>query len=439
VNRWTGPIRLRATTAAKRHPRFADYLARARKVVGDLEYQVKAGGLGFGSRRMRIADDAFVQVSINRVPNCEHCPPQIIVALHVDPGVVETTPAPSFAGVHLFGIGGLRGQDPARGVFTRTDGREVHPASPFRVEGLEGRVTKATLVWHALTGLRYWQSVFPYNTVSSDANKVTLNGVEVVGEVLQLASDNCWNWARSSTHIADVTDIVSGDGEYLFADYSGDLPPHETLSNVGYEQDVNGTLLLVETEQAAGFQVQTWFGNVSTTEGYVDDNWVFGSHGAPLLGTEGATLTGVPSANASIAIVCCDGQEFSDNDAGYLNNNIIVRPFSYQNDITGRRREFLDWRYGSDLSWIDNELPYYMWAGMFGIQLPDRFPQDTFSQDELSAHNMWSGLLTDVHYFDAAQFSDGSGNFTFTYHGADDPTWHSDCVSCIAMIAVAEN
>ena len=67
------------------HPRFSDYLARARKVAGDLERQVRFGEVWSGVRTVRIAADAVVRAMV--IDNFKQGQPQVKVDL-----VVTTQP-----------------------------------------------------------------------------------------------------------------------------------------------------------------------------------------------------------------------------------------------------------------------------------------------------------------------------------------------------------
>lgn len=66
---------------AVHHPRFSDYLARARKVAGDLERQVRSGEVWSGVRTVRIAADAVVRAMVT--DNFKQGQPQVHIRLDV--------------------------------------------------------------------------------------------------------------------------------------------------------------------------------------------------------------------------------------------------------------------------------------------------------------------------------------------------------------------
>jgi hypothetical protein len=73
------------------------------------------------------------------------------------------------------------------------------------VTGVSGTVTKAFLYWHGinLAGAEY------------DNATVTINGNSVTGVSLGDASTNCWGGGSSRAFEADVTIVVTGNGDYV--------------------------------------------------------------------------------------------------------------------------------------------------------------------------------------------------------------------------------
>lgn len=96
------------------------------------------------------------------------------------------------------------------------------------VTGIVGTVTRALLYWNG-----------PENGLSPSNNAlVRFSGNDVVGTNTGLSSDNCWLYDHSHTYRADVTALVSGNGNYLLTNFwkNGPAP---------IPANVNGVSLLV--------------------------------------------------------------------------------------------------------------------------------------------------------------------------------------------------
>ena len=91
------------------------------------------------------------------------------------------------------GYGGMRGGD---GTGT------------LSLSGVAGSVTEAYL---------YWQG--PTNTDDTSANAtVSFAGSSVTGSHIGTSDSNCWSFDNSQAYRADVTSLVSGNGDYALAD-----------------------------------------------------------------------------------------------------------------------------------------------------------------------------------------------------------------------------
>ncbi len=75
--------------------------------------------------------------------------------------------------------------------------------------GVSGPVTKAFLYWHG-----------PGYSTSPTANAtVDFNGNTITGTSLGLSSDNCWGYPNSQAYRADVTGLVTGNGNYSLSNF----------------------------------------------------------------------------------------------------------------------------------------------------------------------------------------------------------------------------
>ena len=91
------------------------------------------------------------------------------------------------------------------------------------LNGVNGTVRKAFLYWHG-----------PTSSTDDNANaNVTFAGTPITGTQIGVSSDNCWGFANSRAYRADVTSLVSGNGDFALADF--------TKPNV----EINGVSLIV--------------------------------------------------------------------------------------------------------------------------------------------------------------------------------------------------
>lgn len=99
MSKWTGPMGRSQNVDATNHPRFSDYLARARKVAGDLERQVRFGEVWSGVRTVRIAADAVVRAMV--IDNFKQGQPQVKVDLIVTTQPIDDEDVPAEADLTL--------------------------------------------------------------------------------------------------------------------------------------------------------------------------------------------------------------------------------------------------------------------------------------------------------------------------------------------------
>ncbi|MCJ7635524.1 hypothetical protein MUP77_24440 [Candidatus Bathyarchaeota archaeon] len=155
-------------------------------------------------------------------------------------------------------------------------------------------MTKALLYWHG-----------PTNLTDPDANAaVTFAGEEITGTNIGLSDDNCWPFANSHAYRADVTSLVTEDGDYAL----GNL--------IKQNVEINGASLIVffdDGNAANNRDVVLFDGNDSNIPNIYDaDGW-------------NVTLSGInyASGTASIDLHVGDGQTYTD-DALILNGNTLV-------------------------------------------------------------------------------------------------------------------
>jgi hypothetical protein len=184
-----------------------------------------------------------------------------------------------------FGYGGMRGD--GTGMIT--------------VGGVSGTVTKALLYWNGPTS----------STVPTANAAVTFAGIPITGTNIGFASSNCWggppaNFTNSQSYRADVTPLVTGDGDYSLGNFTKP------------DADINGVALIVfydNGDTADDRNVVLFNGNDSNVASTFDpQGW-------------DETIPNVPypgSGSASLDFVVSDGQTF--NDAALVVNGITIEP-----------------------------------------------------------------------------------------------------------------
>jgi hypothetical protein len=154
-------------------------------------------------------------------------------------------------------------------------------AGTIALAGVSGPVSRAYLYWNG-----------PTNTTTASGN-ITFAGSPVTGTLLGLSDDNCWGFSNSHSYRADVTSLVTGNGNYAVG---GLIKP-----NV----EINGVSLLVfynDGNPGNNRDVYIYDGNDANQPNIYDPNeW-------------GATLGGINyiGGPASIVFGVTDGQSFSD-------------------------------------------------------------------------------------------------------------------------------
>lgn len=171
------------------------------------------------------------------------------------------------------GIGGLRGQG----------------TGSISLAGVSGTVTKAYLYWAG-----------PTNSALPTANAtVSFAGTSILGTNIGFSQDNFWNFQNSQAYRADVTSLVTGNGNYALSNF------------LKADAEINGASLIVffnDGNAANNHDVVLFNGN--------DANW---PNPFDAVGWN-SSLAGInyTSGNASISLHVSDGQNFGPNDDGTL-------------------------------------------------------------------------------------------------------------------------
>jgi hypothetical protein len=185
------------------------------------------------------------------------------------------------------GVGGVR--DQGYGTIT--------------LSGVSGTITKALLFWHG-----------PTDSTDPAVNQtIKLNGSPVTGENIGFSSDNCWDYLNSQAYRADVTSLVTGNGDYSLTDL---MKPGSTrpLANI------NGVSLVVffdDGNSANNRDVVIYQGNDSNINNpYDGPGW-------------NVTLSGITysAGTANLQLHVGDGQAGDDwNDDDLVLNGVVLAP-----------------------------------------------------------------------------------------------------------------
>lgn len=158
-----------------------------------------------------------------------------------------------------------------------------------------GTITQAYLYWHG-------PSNATTDLETANAN-VTFGGTDITGTFLGVSSDNCWGFQNSLAYRADVTSLLTGDGTYSLANFTGP----------GVE--INGVSLIVffdDGDSSNNRDVVMFNGNDSNIQNEFDaDGW-------------NITLDGInyTSGNAFAQFHVSDGQAFPD--AAVIANGVTL-------------------------------------------------------------------------------------------------------------------
>ncbi len=159
--------------------------------------------------------------------------------------------------------------------------------------GVSGTVTEAYLYWHG-------PSNAPTATAPTANAMVNFAGTDVTGTFLGISDDNCWSFQNSLAYRANVTSLVTGNGNYSLANFT---KPNGI--------DINGVSLIVFFDDGDGTNnrdVVMFDGNDSNINNAFDaPGW-------------NITLNGInySSGTASAQFHVSDGQTF--NDAAVIAN-----------------------------------------------------------------------------------------------------------------------
>jgi len=205
-------------------------------------------------------------------------------ALSVLPGVASASDLTLFKTVYdtdfvSAGYGGMRG------VGTGT----------IALSGVTGIVTEAYLYWHG-----------PTNAASTNTGanaNVNFKGTDITGTFLGISDNNCWGFSNGMAYRANVSSLVTGNGDYSLANFK--------KSGV----DINGASLIVffnDGNSANNRDVVMFNGNDSNIPNPFDANgW-------------NITLNGInyTSGDANAEFHVSDGQTFGD--AAVIANGVTI-------------------------------------------------------------------------------------------------------------------
>jgi hypothetical protein len=203
-------------------------------------------------------------------------------ALPADAAPVTLSETVFATDVVMAGVGGMRGGD---------------GSATIELTGVSGPVSRALLYWHG-----------PSDDPAPSANaSVGFGGAAITGTSLGVSSDNCWGYENSWAYRADVTGLVSGNGNYAL---SGFTKP---------DAEINGVSLIVfydDGDPSNDRDIVIFDGN--------DSNIDFTGPPADPEGWDVA-LSGInyTSGLVSLDLVVADGQDFED-DALVVNGTTIA-------------------------------------------------------------------------------------------------------------------
>jgi hypothetical protein len=172
------------------------------------------------------------------------------------------------------------------------------------LSGVSGPVSHAYLYWHG-----------PAQSADAGANaNVTFAGTAITGTFLGISSDNCWGFPDSLAYRADVSSLVSGNGNYSLANF---LKPGIA--------DINGVSLVVfydDGNSANNRDVVMFDGNDSNIPNPYDaPGW-------------NITLAGInySTGTAAITFGVSDGQTFPDDAVNVNGLPLVAAGAVFQGD-----------------------------------------------------------------------------------------------------------
>jgi hypothetical protein len=164
------------------------------------------------------------------------------------------------------------------------------------LSGLSGTVLKAFLYWHG-----------PTNSTNPNANaEVNFAGNTITGEQIGFSHDNCWGYANSQAYRADVTSLITGNGDFSLSNFVKD----------GTNININGVSLIVFFDDGDSTNDKDYVifnGNDSNIDNAYDP-----------LGWD-VQLNGInyTSGDASIILHVSDGQVWLDDNL-ILNGSVLA-------------------------------------------------------------------------------------------------------------------
>lgn len=250
-------------------------------------------------------------------------------ALSMLPGLASASDLTAFKTVFdtdftSAGVGGMRG------IGTGT----------IALSGVAGPVSEAYLYWHGPT------NAAATNT-SANAN-VTFNGNAISGTFLGISNDNCWGFQNSMAYRANVSSLITGNGNYTLSNFVKDGVDVNGASLIVFYKDANNAnnrdVVMFNGNDSNidnAFDASGWnitLSGINYTSGtanaqfHVGDGQFFGDDAVIANGTEiapaGAVFNGetVPNANPNGTQTLWDIKDF--NVTGLLNpglNNINIK------------------------------------------------------------------------------------------------------------------
>ena len=168
-------------------------------------------------------------------------------------------------------------------------------AGTLAVSGISGTVTDSLLYWHG-----------PTNSTDANVNaNVNFNGTNTTGTNIGFSADNFWSSLNSQAYRANVTSLVSGDGNYSLNNFQ--------KTNA----QINGASLFTfyNSGLTTGKRDVVLFNGNDSNFAYQNDpaGWNF-------------TLSGInySGGNAFLTMYVSDGQDFGPNDDGTLRVNGVA-------------------------------------------------------------------------------------------------------------------
>jgi hypothetical protein len=159
----------------------------------------------------------------------------------------------------------------------------------INLSGTSGPINKAYLYWHG-----------PTNSTDPNANaNVVFNGNNISGTNIGFSDDNFWSRQNSQAYRADVTSLVTGDGNYSLSGF------------VQNQAEINGVSLIAffdDGNNANNVDVVLYNGNDANFQNSFDPlGWNISLSGINYTSGTGKIVMGVS-----------DGQNFGPNDDGDL-------------------------------------------------------------------------------------------------------------------------